>query len=271
MNETHLESLMALSFEGDRRAAEEFFKLFAAAVFCIPERYQAQELSDSPDYPNDFVNILGVKQGERAIVPVFSKLSYIEEWCGQTFTHKELSGKQLLDLMPEDWWISLNPGQDIEKEISPWEIELLKGGDENIPALIDEIFPPEKIETLALHSVNKNEYPELREVLIKHMPSKKEITELYLLKEEGENVEGEKVFTVLIGARANTNNQDKLDSTRDELLLLAQKAQIGGDRVKVMLGGAKEDGLVLGMFAQAEPIYSRPTAERLINKVLRKQ
>src|SRR5262245_14534021 len=107
---------MLLASDGDENAARSFYSLYLTHNFIVPERYQDYQLNHVPSYPNDFVNVLGVQSDSRVIVPAFTDLALLKDWCHQELRYKELTGSKLLELMPADWWICINPGDEVEKE-----------------------------------------------------------------------------------------------------------------------------------------------------------
>lgn len=242
---------------GSKEGAELFFKALLEGPLFVPDRYQSAPLSDSPQYPNDFVHVLGIQDGNRVIVPVFSHAHYIEEWCGTDLQFKSYSGTTLLSKIPEDWWVIVNPGQDAEKEISPWEAQTLKGGPEGIAEVLDDLFAEEVIEPLALEVPSESEYSSLRSALASSLPTIPEIARAFLLKELGKNIEGEDSVQILIGLEIPTNDLTVLDRVKDQVAQVAQPCQIGDDPVKIIVGSDAREGIALGLFKDAEPIFVR--------------
>ena len=70
---------------------------------------------------------MGVIVEGRRTVPVFSTLTTLEQWAGHDgFAVTKHSFKTLVQLVAADTWLHLDPGQEIGKEFSSWEIEQLR-------------------------------------------------------------------------------------------------------------------------------------------------
>lgn len=266
-----LEEQMLRASEGNEQAAEKFYRAFFGCNFFVPERYQQQQLRNPPDYPNDFVNVLGVKNADGAVlVPIFTKAENIERWAGQGLVHKEMSGTKLLELVPKGWSLCINPAGEVEKEISPWEIELLRGGESGIPAIMDELFSAELIETLMLHPVKDDEYSELKSTLIQEASKIAEVQALYLLKEEGKDLEDKIVYSVVLGIETSAESHEDVVEIKETLGAVADRVQIGGDPVRVRIGDSVKDNVMLGIFLEIKPFYESLARQRnpsILNKI----
>jgi hypothetical protein len=262
-----IEQALREALEGSKPAARLFFKTFLASSLFVPERFQSCRLSDMAEYPNDFLNILAVKDGARAVVPAFSRLEYILEWCGNEMTSREVTGAELLKLVPADWWLVMNPGREVEKEISPWEIDQLRAGAEGIEAVVEEIFAGEPTETVEIGPAAEHEYQGLKAALQAAFEQMPEIRSLYLLKEIGKDLEEQTVQQALIGVEAPQADPDQIEALRIKIKDAAAPCQIGGDAVKVWVGSTLEGSLALGVFKNAEPLFSRKDALGLWGRV----
>lgn len=255
-----IEESMSLASFGYEDAARRFFEAFLSGPLFVPERYQERPIANLPEYENDFVNVLGLQDGSRVIVPVFTDPSYIETWCGNPLSYKSVNGQKLFEMLPEEWWISVNPGSEIEKEISPWEVDLLRGGTSGIDAILAELFPREVTELLEVRPVRENEQRDLKLELAQFAASHPEIARLYMLIEIGRDIDEEDVVTLLLGVQAEIRASDEADSLREEIKGMAERALIGsGEAVRVMIGTSIEDNLMLGMFRKEKPFYERQT------------
>ena len=232
--EQSMQEALAGSFEAGRR----FFLAFLQGPIYVPERRQIHPLTEAPSYPNDFVNILGIQDKERAVVPAFSRLEHVEQWFGGNLECKTLSGLELIKLVPADWWICFNPGREVEKEISPWEIDQLRGGEEGIGAVLAEIFLTGPAQTLSVRTLRDNEHAAVRAALKSLADARPEISSIYLLIEEGRDADENPIETLLIGLEIDSSNLRVVEDIRCAALSLAQKAEIGGNPVKVYAGGA---------------------------------
>ena len=260
---------MLEALEGNRSAAAEFFRAFLDGPLYIPERVQAQPMSDQPEYPNDFFYLLGLRAEDRTIIPAFSRPDLVSEWCGSSLRQKTMSGKELLGVVPEDWWVTVNPGLDVEKELSPWELDRLREGEPAFPELIAELFPLEARPTLSLEPVPEEEYRELVDVLRKEAENHSQINNLYLAREAVEENESDALPPILLGVEATCKSADQQKSIEDALQRAGSVTQIGAEPLRIRIGASLEGNLLLGAFTGIEPFYRRPSRGSVIENVKR--
>ena len=86
----------------------------------MPEREQTHPFEGDTTYPSPFIDVLGITIGEDTYVPAFSSEAEMLEWSPDVLQTHTLTGEELCKRMPEDWWITLNPGSELGKEFSPW-------------------------------------------------------------------------------------------------------------------------------------------------------
>ncbi|MFM1847376.1 MAG: SseB protein N-terminal domain [Pseudomonadota bacterium] len=251
---TELERAMFDALEGDGRAARLFFERLLESKFFVPERHQDRVLSDSPVYPNDLLNVLGIKAPGRVIVPVFTRSELIEAWCGVSLRHRTIGFPELLKILPDEWWVCLNPGAEVEKEISPWELGLLKGGTGVIDELIEEFNAENAAPTVQIRAPKEGEYGELQRGLSNVAENEKEIARLFILREDG----GEsRAPIVLIGVECFSSERRVLDRIKGEIEAEAARGLIGGDSARVLVGGKETNNFALTLFSRAEPFFAR--------------
>jgi len=115
--------------------------------------------------------------------------------------------------MPHNVWAYLNPAQDIGKEISPWEIELLKLGPDSIEELVHGVKETEQEDfeiTEASETLKQAKTPPLN--ILEAYPS---IEECFLLTlKEAES----KSDRALVGLKYNTElTPEAKDLVREEI------------------------------------------------------
>jgi hypothetical protein len=228
-------------------------------------------LSDQPTYPNEFFTLLGIQDTERVVVPAFSSPDLIEEWCGNEMSYRALEGQRVFELMPEDWWISFNPGSELGKDLSPWEIDQLRGGEQNIDAVVAENLVDDDIEALKVDPLEEDELPELRTALSEAAKSVSDVEALYLLKETALTQEGDNIETVLLGIEIYENSSSETSEVEQTLRPVAEQGLIGYGRLRVLCGKKGQDGFTLGIFKNIEPFYrgsTPPTPEKSQKKGL---
>ena len=253
-----LEAAMQEALAGSREAARAFFKLLLEAPLFVPERRQEQPLSNAPRYPNEFFNFLGVQDRQRTVMPAFTDPDFIRAWCGNALAFRETSFRSLAAILPEEWWLVVNPGRAVEKELSPWEIARLKEGAPAIEEVLDEIFAPATAETLDLRPCAADEYPALRAALRRAGAETPALSRIYLLREEGRDPDGRPLERLLVGVEAREAAPDEIERLRVMIRDAARPFLIGGEELKVLAGRDWRASPAFGLFKDAPPLYARP-------------
>ncbi|MGI6524738.1 MAG: SseB family protein [Bdellovibrionota bacterium] len=289
---TQLEGAMDAASLGSMEAAANFYSILINTFVYVPHRFQEQPLSDSPTYPNPFLNILGVQDKERVVVPVFSNSEYIEEWCGMPLSFDKVRGAVLLGRMPKDWWIAVNSGQNVEKELSPWEIDILRGGASGIPAIIEELEASIAQMPLTITPLPKNSEQSLKECLEKLAKQNASIKRLFLgvedvaqtkpselplpLQKEDEETTAEttphpttqntaahskddilSAERVLIGVETDNLDSKARTTLREEIINHTAPLFIGRELPKIFISNSDSEISLLGMFQHIEPCYEK--------------
>lgn len=234
-----------------------FYELLLHSDLHIPERTQEQPLSQQPRYPNEFLNILGVQNKETVFVPVFSSAEAAEEWSGQKLRLRIMRLSDLLNLVPDGWWLILNPGSESEKDISSWEIDLLKGGAQSIPALVDELLVEEAVHDVELQPLAPERFPQLMKALTDVAGATPEVKKLFLLQETGKTVSEKSVSALILGVLIAPEGMPRREEIQDALSDAGALSLIGAERLKVRCGDSVEGNLMLGIFAGHTPFYTR--------------
>lgn len=257
----------SLNFEGqpNKDILRQFFEAFLKGPLYVPNRAQNSQLSHQPEYPNEFVSVMGVQDSERVIIPVFSSPSFISEWASQNFEYRKFSGEQLLDILPQGWWLSVNPGQDVGKDISPWEIEMLKAGDRSFDELIQEIIDGESEDNaLEISPLLPEEHNSFKQALIEYVKDITYVSELFL-----GSVKKEQSYEVIVGLAIDSVHTDQIESLRDKIRKFCEPYFIGNTPIKIIVDH-NESNLLLGTFADILPVYSQSTSTKssLLSKTI---
>lgn len=253
-----LESSMDMASLGSLEAAADFYRALLSGPLFIPDRHQTYPLSDQPDYPNDLVHILGVRDKDRAVVPVFSRKTYITEWCGAELECKVMTGRALLEAIPEGWWAVVNPGRAVEKELSPWELKRLHGGEECLPEVLEELKSGEGGGAITVKALNADEYLEVKRALVSAAAEIETISRVFLLKEESLEDEGTKNERLLAGVEAPDTTPEQRDRLRDQLQQTAAPYLIGDGPLSIIVERDVSQSMLLGLFQHAAPLYEAP-------------
>ena len=206
--------------------------------------------------PDDFLNILGVQDSDRVVVPVYSDPEGPLAWTGQTMRVRKLRGEKICELTPDEWWIALNPHEEIGKEFSPWEVKELKiGGSDAIPTLLQDSFQDEVLQPISVEAVKDGEYPELLSSLTREAESRKDIAALYVLRERSEDLEGQERSSILLGIVTRTKDPERMREQKALFQSVAEKALIGGEGLKTFIGYNSNSSVELSIFRKAKATY----------------
>lgn len=251
-----LELNLGRAADGERSAMIGFYKALFSGPLFVPERYQAQSLSHIPTYPNDLFNIMGIADQDRVVTPVFADPKHIQEWCGQELKYRTFNGQQLLELVPKEWWLCIEPGLEVYKEMSPWELDQLRDGDAGIEAIVDELCP-EIVQMVETRPLKDSEHAELKFKLRATASKIKAVTNLYILNEESRDHNGQVKRTVLIGVQVDSKDSKELEDARDKIKSISDLCLVGEESAKIFCGSSFENNIALGIFKDCESFYKR--------------
>lgn len=264
-NNDSLKSALINAANGGVNEINNFFnELFNVKLF-VPKRHQSTNLSNQADYPNDLVHLMGIKvNSESNVIPVFSKVAYIEEWSGNPFAYYELDISELCNKVPENWSIIINPGLDVEKELSPFEINELKRGKAGLDVVIAENLTEAKnTEAIEVLPEYLKEKESLLNKIIKFAQSNSNINEIYSLKEINNTQDSEKY---LFGIETVNNFTDE-ENLKSEFNLILEEEFIGDFDYSIHIFSNKTSGMHSGLLKQGAKIYTSNKPTGLFAKI----
>lgn len=259
-----LEKLLFQCSQGDRAAAREFIRKLSEISVVVPERFQEKALSDAPNYPNDFFNLLGIKDQERNTIPVFSREELLALWSGLELSFKIIQFQDLLAMTPEDWWITLNPGQDVEKDFSPWEIKKLSEGPAAEEELLEDLLTQFEQDPLALSPINPDQHRPLVEGLLTLAHKFSQINKITLVRSGGEDASEDSGRTI-IAVVLESDNTD-ITPIKQELKPLCE-LQLGTEQTFQILWIKPEEQLQQKLIANFEPIFLKKTKLPILTRL----
>jgi hypothetical protein len=253
-----ISDLLLEASEGNRDAAAEFYKTFPESDWLVPIRNPDTE--SDVQYPSPLFGFLAVATTDCTIIPIFSDERYANEWAGQPIGLRKTLGQQLLTIIPEDWWIGVNPGQEVEKELSPWEIQRLgKDSPEAIAEILEDMFEAPLFREVTTKTPGPEEHTELRQALTNYGTENPAIESLYMLERHGLDLEDEVVLEILVGAACDPllleTHALSCEKVQQELSQRAAFTQIGNTKVKVFTGIWGTHSVTLQLFANSDPFY----------------
>ena len=177
-----LTELLEDAADGLPGALEAFFCALLDAEVYVPlarEGAQCQlpaVVGQSGAGDHGFVTVM--QEGDEC-VPIFTEEAFVAEWAAQSIPVERKRFESLLWMISEDTWLYLNANQEVGKEITPWEIELLKKGRDAVPELAaaQSEHHPEEIEVNSDTAI----YPELKRQLIAVLELVPELEEAFLV------------------------------------------------------------------------------------------
>ena len=245
MENERLEALMDAASRESMEAARDFFEELLKAELFVPSRFQEQPLSDAPEYPNPFFNLLGVQAPDAVFIPVFTCTDYLEDWAGMPMAAEKITGAKLVEKVPEEWWVTINPDQEVGKELSPWEIDLLRGGE--IDAIIEELESCNS-EPVTFTATEDSEEVELKQLLRQIAEQQEEVVRLYLAK----CVSEDDSFNLMLGIECDKPRSDML---RYKFETTIAPSMIGKDPLQIYINDP--ESMMFGLFKQLSPFYER--------------
>ncbi|MBX7144888.1 MAG: hypothetical protein K1X79_10590 [Oligoflexia bacterium] len=261
-SQSEFDQTLLQAADGGPAALERFFIEFLSHKFTVPLRHQKEQLSYTPSYPNDLVSVLGVQDKERVIVPSFSQPQFLDEWIGIALESRSYTGEALLKLIPDGWWLCINPGQEIEKELSPWEISRLKAGILNDPDTMAELVAEQaevfKAEQTNFRELAQQELSELRAKLMQTAKTEAKIESLTLTCAEQTTDSGNPELTYHLGVCLAACSEEMARRIKEKLENLCHQNMIGAERVKVILiPASRHSRSIASASIGVKPFYMR--------------
>ena len=252
-----LENSLLLASASDPSALRRFYETLFLAEFFVPERFQGVALSDTPSYPDQFFNLLGLRAESHTVVPLFSRPELIEQWCGNKLSYRALSLKSIVELVPAEWWLCVNPGMEVEKEFSPWEIEKLRSGPESIAEIIDDLVLEDTPLEFEIGALAADQEPRLLQFLLEELPRRSIIERAHLIVERSSSAEGEKMERYVLALFCSTHDDAALRATRREIKHLCDTLLIGSWPLRVIASEVENPDPISAMCSKIPPFYTK--------------
>lgn len=260
---------MLAALNGQAEGATLFYQAFLDDILLVPNRFQEQPLQHQPSYPNDFLDIIAVQSGDKITVPAFSRNELVTTWCDQELKMRKITGKALVEMIPDNWHICLNPSAEVEKEFSPWEIAKLRQGRENISEIVSELYMNDLIEVLQIEEVISPDYDQLKKGLASAASSFSQISKLYFAQESGKDINGTSKSNLLLGIETSNTTPSELEEIQEKLTACARIFLIGDQDLKVRVGASGSASITLGIFKEITPFYRAPNRNRFLSLLKR--
>lgn len=249
MESNRVAELLERASSGGAADIASFFRALLQATVWVPLNTRADTRKRERSL-FDENNFLTVRHQGREILPIFSSEQFLVAWSSQHSQSTSLPFASLLLRSPDNLWLYLDAGQEIGKEISPWEVILLRQGEEAIPELVADLvdtIPP----GLELHP--EPDYPpEFEPALKVILESYSEVREAFKLctsvASSTDSLEDQKLLIAIDQLPAE---EDRRHALRDELRNFTQS--FGIDSVITSVDAPEYRGL----FRDRAPFYFR--------------
>lgn len=192
-------------------------------------------------------------------IPIFSEEDFVISWENQECEIVKQSFKSFIWAVPNNYWLYINGDQEYGKEISSWEVALLKLGKDSIPELVLGVSEAEQ------EDFEINEAPaslkKFEQDLLPILSTYKELSEAYLLSFK----ESHSTYPrALVGIRYQSEiDPDNQRYVREEIDALS-KESLPKDFSSVLiiddLGNEKSFNQTL--FLDAAPFYKRASMKK---------
>lgn len=129
---------------GSATEIKKFFEELLISHVFIPAKPKSPQLNPivSSASPDTLPYLFITHEGESCI-PIFSEEEYLKSWAEREINIVEEEFKSFIWRLPGNTSLYLNSNQDVGKELSPWEVELLKQGVEAIPEIVEGVLEAE--------------------------------------------------------------------------------------------------------------------------------
>ena len=249
--------LMEEACSGRKEALESFYKTFLESDVYIIERASQGASPREPKYPNEFFRHLGIRGGDKTWLPIFTSEEALAEWSTQPLNSTVIKGAEVLNIIPADWWLVLNPGTEVSKEFSPWEVNTLKSGPDGIAAAAEDQMAALVVEQEygPLELKDRNELAELITEFGLENADVFAITPAVERSIDSDgNITSERIIFGI--ACAENTKKERVEELKQTLLQRLGTKLIGEDNFEILIGVGDEP-LVLGRLKDINPFYTK--------------
>lgn len=261
----NLTHLAEQAFSGNRAACSSFLRTFLETELVIPDREQPQPLSFSVEPSSPFFPFFAFESEGETFVPVFELEEQIASWTGAPLSVRRYSGSQLFALMPPSWWVVFNPGSEVEKVFSPWEIALMRSGSEEaIAEVVAELFDSPQEEFLDARTIDRGEHPELFDAFSRFCQEAPSIVAGWVLEISPVTEEDLVAREVIIGVMTTPSEDTETSVTSTSALRLDLERSlgpllIGWGTLRTTVFTEGEQSVIGALLDAHPPFYRRPT------------
>jgi hypothetical protein len=248
--EEPLEVLLDLAERGDVAAMRGFYELALETDVFIPLLPGLIQGGEGEDLLTE-ERLMIVEHADKKIVPIFTKREYVSEWGADQENTAFKRIKALMRIVGDEIWLYLNPGQEVGKEFSPWELEKLReGGAHAVSDIVAELSAEFSVELEVDHGTEQ--FPSLKKKLVTLLEIYPEIQEAFLIsfkQDEGDP------STPLFGMRHLGLSEEREKTIVDEISIMAKHDKETKMPIEIVVDLDDASSPNSGVFEGAMPFY----------------
>jgi hypothetical protein len=251
------------AFEGIRSSCEEFLRQFLDTELIVPDRHQPNIQSTNPEPFSPFFPFFCYEFEGETFIPCFEKEEQLTEWCSKPLTYRRSLGLRIIDLIPPNCWLVFNPGSEVEKPFSPWELSLLRlGSAEAITEVISELFDTPTEELLDANALFSGEHPQLFAELQKICENRSQIDKAWILEvglvQDSDTPSNEVLVGFLVTKNVKKEGKEtEIDELQATLQNLLAPLMIGRGSLRVVVLTEISEGIFGPLFKAHAPVFDR--------------
>ncbi len=219
---TNLVKLMIDAADGKPNAIEQFYrKLLVSKLYYLKSPQKKNIIEIVGESHAATLSALIVEKDGLETIPVFTNEDYAKSWVEENeYNIDTIEFSKLIWNLGKTIYLHLNPGQEIGKEINPWEVELLKSGEDAIPELVAD-YESEMSSDITVKSGNEI-YSELKSKLLPILEIYPELEEAFIISYSEDDPDDEDSNFPMVGIKYKNISEEKKKYIRDEIASLAQ-------------------------------------------------
>ena len=254
--EQQLTMILREAADDKPEAIEAFFEQLLRATVYVPLKppmvtKNSNDIKEIGGKGAGINNFTSVDYMGNECIPIFSEKRFVEDWAEKDLACVEKEFKTLLQLLGDETWLYINPGQDVGKELTAWELERLRKGRDAIPELAAALneSPIGEIEV----NVDIHAFAKLKEKLLPIFQIYPELEEAFIVsvKESGDETE-----RPMVGLLWKNANPAKREYIRTEIETAVQEyLEDDGGNVFIIDDLGNDDSPNHTLFSDAKPVY----------------
>ena len=261
---TRIEAALKAASVGSIEILKDFYKLVLNSILYVPavETKHAKKMLEIGQDNFENLGLVVVDVDGKKVLPCFTRIELLKAW---TDREEPLAIKKqfvtLLTLCNEEVWLHLNPGDEWGKEFSPWEISLLRQGEDSIADIIQELKEEENSEIEVKFA--GEEYDDLRHRLRIVFEAYTEVEEAFLVEVDyGDDTQPKPLLGLVLSEVGESRKQ----SLGEEIDMCARNSLDPYREVMLVLDLANTQSPNWGMLEERTPFYIKQVSSKTKNE-----